>query len=62
VSRLRLFEAIGVEIEYMIVDRASLDVVPACDRLLASVAGAPVSDLERGAIGWSNELVLHVLS
>lgn len=60
-SRLRLFEAIGVEIEYMIVDRASLDVVPACDRLLASVAGAPVSDLERGAIGWSNELVLHVL-
>ncbi len=60
-KRLRLFEATGVEIEYMIVDRASLDLVPACDRLIETVAGEPVSEIERGAVSWSNELVLHVL-
>ncbi len=58
---LRLFEATGVEIEYMIVDRETLDVLPACDRLIESVAGEPVSELERGDVAWSNELVLHVL-
>jgi gamma-glutamyl:cysteine ligase YbdK (ATP-grasp superfamily) len=61
VTRLRLFEATGVEIEYMIVDRQGLGLVPACDRLIESVAGEPVSEVERGSIAWSNELVLHVL-
>lgn len=60
-SRLRLFEAIGVEIEYMIVDRERLDVLPVCDRLIESLAGEPVAEFERGDIAWSNELVLHVL-
>lgn len=60
-TRLRLFEATGVEVEYMIADRASLDVVPSCDRLIATVSGEPVTELERGAIAWSNELALHVL-
>ena len=39
-SRLRLFEAIGVEIEYMIVDAESLDVSPVCDRLIEKMARA----------------------
>lgn len=60
-SRLGLFEAIGVEIEYMIVDASSLDVLPVCDRLIERMAGEPVSEVERGDIAWSNELVLHVL-
>lgn len=60
-SRLRLFEAIGVEIEYMIVDAESLDVSPVCDRLIEKMTGEPVSEFERGPIAWSNELVLHVL-
>jgi carboxylate-amine ligase len=59
--RLRLFEAIGVEIEYMIVDAESLDVNAVCDRLIEKMAGEPVSEFERGPIAWSNELVLHVL-
>ena len=60
-KRLGLFEGTGVEIEYMIVDRTSLDVLPVCDRLMASVAGEEVADLERGRVAWSNELALHVL-
>lgn len=60
-SRLGIFDGYGVEIEYMIVDQDSLDVRPVCDRLMESFAGEPVSELERGEIAWSNELVLHVL-
>ena len=60
-KRLGLFEGTGVEIEYMIVDRESLDILPACDQLMASVAGEEVADVERGSMAWSNELALHVL-
>lgn len=56
-----LFEAFGVELEYMIVDAGSLTVRPITDQLLAAAAGEIVSDVERGAITWSNELALHVL-
>jgi gamma-glutamyl:cysteine ligase YbdK (ATP-grasp superfamily) len=55
------FEGIGVEVELMIVDGGSLDVAPLCDRLIESVHGSPASEVERGRIAWSNELVLHVL-
>jgi len=58
---LRLFEGYGVEIEYMIVDRRTLDVRPVADRLLEAFAGEIVSDVETGAIAWSNELVLHLI-
>ncbi len=60
-GKLGLFDAFGVEIEYMIVDAAGLDVAPACDRLMEKAAGEPVSELERGEAAWSNELALHVL-
>lgn len=60
-QRLRLFEAHGIELEYMIVDRETLDVLPVCDALMAAVAGRETADLERGEVGWSNELALHVL-
>jgi carboxylate-amine ligase len=60
-GRPGLFEAVGVEIEYMIVDIESLDVRPVCDRLMTAVSGAPLSEVEMGEIAWSNELTLHVL-
>lgn len=61
-SRWKLFSAIGIEIEYMVVDRDSLAVRPIVDRVLASAAGGVItSDVERGAIDWSNELVAHVI-
>lgn len=60
-ARPGLFEAYGVEIETMIVDRSTLDVKPVCDRLMAAVSGSTESEVERGDLAWSNELVLHVL-
>ncbi len=61
-ERLGLFDAFGIELEYMLVDRDSLDVRPVADLLLASLSGGTLtSDHESGPITWSNELALHVL-
>lgn len=57
----RLFERYGVELEYMIVDAETLDVLPIADRLIHSAANARKNEVRHGAIRWSNELVLHVL-
>jgi gamma-glutamyl:cysteine ligase YbdK (ATP-grasp superfamily) len=59
--RLGLFEAFGVELEYMLVGRENLNVQPICDRLLQAETGTLCSDVDRGKIAWSNELVLHVV-
>ena len=60
-DRPRLFEVFGVEIESMIVDSDTMAVSPVCDRLLAEVGGDSATEVERGRLAWSNELVLHVL-
>ena len=60
-SSLQLFEAFGVELEYMIVDSQTLQVKPIADQLLREQAGAFVAELEAGEMAWSNELVLHVI-
>lgn len=57
---LGLFEAYGVELEYMIVNRADLSVLPVADRVLTE-DGVIASDHEDGPITWSNELALHVI-
>lgn len=56
-----LFEVYGIEIEYMIVDRDRLSVLPVADRVLKAVAGEFVDEVETGALAWSNELALHVI-
>lgn len=58
---LRMFQGYGVELEYMIVDKDTLIVSPIADELIKKVSGEYVSDVEFGDIGWSNELVLHVI-
>jgi len=58
---LHLFDGYGVEMEYMIVNRETLDVMPVSDQLLESVGGAIVNEVSRGAFAWCNELVLHVI-
>lgn len=70
---IHLFEAFGVEIEYMVVDRRTLAVRPIVDQLLEEASrlpGAVVPDdeaaahpgsVEVGDIAWSNELAAHVL-
>lgn len=58
---LHLFEGFGVELEYMLVHADSLDVFPAADQVLLAAAGDYVSDVARGELAWSNELVNHVI-
>ena len=58
---LHLFEGYGVELEYMIVQRDDLRVLPITDKLIYDEVGAYLSDVEFGDIAWSNELVLHVV-
>jgi gamma-glutamyl:cysteine ligase YbdK (ATP-grasp superfamily) len=58
---LPAFSAQGIEIELMIVDIDTLDPLPIADRVLQTEAGAQVSEVQRGILGWSNEMALHVI-
>jgi gamma-glutamyl:cysteine ligase YbdK (ATP-grasp superfamily) len=58
---LGLFEAVGLELEYMIVAADSLSVLPVADEVLRAAAGEIVSEVEMGRLSWSNELCLHVI-
>ncbi len=60
-KRLPLFGGYGVELEYMIVDGKTLSVKPVAGHVLRDGEGAIQSEVERGDISWSNELVLHVV-
>ena len=60
-SPLPLFAAYGVELEYMIVDAETLSVRPVTDKVIHAAVGEYLSEIERGAISWSNELALHVI-
>ena len=60
-KNLALFEGIGIELEYMIVNRDTLDVLPVADELLKTVVGSYSNDYEKEDICWSNELALHVV-
>ncbi len=58
---LGLFGGAGIELEYMIVNRDTLDVLPIADELLKAVVGSFSNDYEKEGICWSNELALHVV-
>ena len=60
-SRDGLFEKFGIELEYMLVREDTLDVAPIADRILELAAGSITNEVERGLMGWSNELALHVI-
>ncbi|MEP0367719.1 MAG: glutamate-cysteine ligase family protein [Cyclobacteriaceae bacterium] len=60
-AKLHLFEAFGVELEYMIVSKQTLDVLPISDLLLTDEYGQIQGEWEHGDIAWSNELVGHVI-
>ncbi len=60
-TTLPLFAAFGIELEYMIVKRDSLDVAPVADQLIKKVAGEYTNEIYNGEIAWSNELVSHVI-
>ncbi len=70
---IHLFEAYGVELEYMVVDRDTLKVRPVVDKVLQQAAAIPGVEVEADGnpeypnqvafpdVSWSNELTLHVL-
>lgn len=58
---LSLFTAVGIEIEYMIVNQHSLEVLPAADLLIHDFVGHVTNEIELGDIALSNELVKHVI-
>lgn len=55
-AALHAFAGYGIELEYMIVDRKTLALLPISDRLLND--GGEVS---RDRFAWSNEVVLHLI-
>lgn len=60
-NRYSLFSVYGLELEYMIVDKKTLDVLPIVDKLFYELTGEYADEFENGDIAWNNELVLHVL-
>jgi glutamate---cysteine ligase / carboxylate-amine ligase len=58
---LPAFSAYGIELEYMIVDRQDLSILPIADQILRGEDEQQVNDVARGMMGWSNELVRHLL-
>ncbi len=58
---LHAFAGYGIELEYMIVDRQTLAVLPIADALLQAASGSMQAEVDRGRFGWSNELVLHLV-
>jgi carboxylate-amine ligase len=60
-SALPAFSVCGVELEYVIVDRESLSILPVADELLHRLSGTHASEVKHGTLAWSNELVLHLL-
>jgi len=58
---LKLLQGLGLELELMVVDQDTLDVRPLAERALFVASGNESGDHDNGRIGWSNELVAHVL-
>jgi len=59
--QLHLFDAFGVELEYMIVDKDTLEIKPIADRLFFDALGYNGSEAEFPLVSWSNELALHIV-
>lgn len=57
----KLFEVVGVEIEYMVVDKESLHIRPIVDEILFDLAGNISNEIVFDKVGVSNELVSHVI-
>ena len=61
-TNYKIWERVGVEMEFMIVDRDTLNVLPRAEVPLGKDKdGNQLSDIEYDDIGLSNELVSHVL-
>ena len=52
----KLFEAYGIELEYMLVDQNNLNAVPLADLVLGETG-----EFDNGSVAWSNELAKHII-
>lgn len=63
--KLGLFEKYGIELEYMIVKKDNLNILPVCDKVLYEISGIYGNEVmpegPEGPSTWSNELALHVI-
>src|SRR5690606_13489277 len=55
------FEVYGIELEYMVVSRDTLQATPVVDRIFMHLNNRPEGEFVNGKISWSNELVAHVI-
>lgn len=55
------FAGVGIELEYMIVEKHGLSPLPIADRLLQAASDKLSGEADRGTLGWSNEMMLHVI-
>ncbi len=60
-SNFPIFSVVGLEIEYMLVDREHFNIQPRSDFILSALAGQQTNEVKLGDIAISNELVMHVL-
>lgn len=61
VNKFSLFQAFGIEAEYMIVDKKTLNVAPFAHTLLVDSFGEIQNEIEDGDVRRSNELASHVI-
>ncbi len=60
--KLHLFEAFGIEAEYMIVDKENLSIQPLADAILAYFnSGKITNEIAINSLAISNEIVKHVI-
>ena len=57
----KAFSAFGIELEYMVVSKDSLDIQPIVDQFFLDFSKSDSNVIKRGPVDWSNELVNHVL-
>ena len=60
-SNYPIFSVLGIEIEYMLVDKETLTIQPKSDLIIKHLAGAYVNEAILGEIAISNEFVMHVI-
>tara|TARA_R110002073_G_scaffold293869_1_gene459548 strand:+ start:1506 stop:2735 length:1230 start_codon:yes stop_codon:yes gene_type:complete len=60
-NKFKLMEVFGIELEYMVVDRESFNVLPIADKLFKKVMGEFTNEVVSDRINWSNELVMHIV-
>src|SRR5947207_11407747 len=60
-TALHAFAGYGIELEYAIVDRGSLEPRPLAEPLLRALDSARPKRIDGVNIDWSNELVSHVV-